>query len=169
MTELFTEVRRERGEELGLWTRRAILALLVAVAALAVWGVFGQRDRESTVTANGVTMTVSSPDVVRGGLYFQATVDITTTVDIEHPRLVLDEGWVEGLQVNSIEPAAESESSRDGRVVLSYGALEPGDILRVWMQFEVNPTNVGKRSFGLELDDEERPLARIPHTLRVLP
>jgi len=35
-----------------LWARRVIVALLVGVAALALWGVFGQRDRESTVTAN---------------------------------------------------------------------------------------------------------------------
>src|SRR3954471_5419817 len=105
MTELFTEVRGERGEELGLWTRRALISLLVAVAALAAWGVFGQRDRESTATANGVTMTVSAPDVVRGGLYFQATIDIRASVAVGHPRLVLDDGWVEGLQVNSIEPA----------------------------------------------------------------
>ena len=47
------------------------------------------------------------------------------------------------MQVNSIEPAAESESSRDGRLVLSYGALQPGDLPRIWLQFEVSPTNVG--------------------------
>jgi len=83
--------------------------------------------------------------------------------------LVLADGWFEGMQVNSIEPAAESESSRDGKLVLSYGALEPGDLLRIWLQFEVNPTNVGKRSYTVELDDEERLLARIPRTIRVLP
>ena len=53
--------------------------------------------------------------------------------------------------------------------MLSYGALEPGDLLRIWLQFEVNPTNVGKRSYTVELDDEERLLARIPRTIRVLP
>ena len=169
MTELFTEVPATRGKELGLWARRVIVALLVVVAALALWGVFGQSDRESTVTANGVTMTVSSPDVVRGGLYFQAAVDITSTVAVEHPRLVLDDGWVEGLQVNSIEPAAESETSRDGRVVLSYGALEPGDRLKVWLQFQVDPTKPGARPHGIELDDETRALVRVDRDLKVLP
>ena len=57
---------------------------------------------------------------------------------------MLADGWVEGMQVNSIEPAAESETSRDGRVVLSYGDLEAGDVLRIWLQFEVDPTNVGQ-------------------------
>jgi hypothetical protein len=53
--------------------------------------------------------------------------------------------------------------------VLRYAALEPGEVLRVWLQFEVDPTNVGKRSYTVELDDEDRLLARIPRTLRVLP
>ena len=84
---------------------------------------------------------------MRGGLFFQSRIEIRALAAIEHPRLVLDEGWVEGMQVNSIEPAAESETSRDGRVVLSYGALEPGDVLRVWLQFQVEPTNVGTRDY----------------------
>src|SRR3954468_20760002 len=137
MTQLFSEVPAERGMERGLWTRRAVIGLLVAIMALAAWGVFGQRDRETVARGAGVTMIVSSPDTVRGGLYFQATVDITTTVAIEHPRLVLEAGWLEGMQVNSIEPAADSESSRDGLLVLSYGALEPGDRLKIWLQFQV--------------------------------
>jgi hypothetical protein len=169
MAELFSEVRADHGLERGLWTRRALVAVFFAIAALAVWGVFGQRDRELTARGGGVTMVVSAPDTVRGGLYFQARVDITTTVAIEHPRLVLDTGWVEGLQVNSIEPAAESETSRDGQVVLSYGGLEPGGRLRVWLQFQVDPTRPGRRPHGLSLDDGTTQLLRVDRDLVVLP
>jgi hypothetical protein len=73
------------------------------------------------------------------------------------------------MQVNSIEPAAQSESSRDGRLVLSYDRLKPGDRLQIWMQFEVDPTNTGKSSLALELDDAQTPLARIDRDIRVLP
>jgi hypothetical protein len=114
-------------------------------------------------------MRLAAPEIVRGGLFFQSRVEIRALTAIEHPRLVLDDGWVEGMQVNSIEPSPESETSRDGRVVLSYGGLEPGDLLRVWLQFEVDPTSVGKRPYGIELDDETRPLARVDRTIRVLP
>jgi hypothetical protein len=62
-----------------------------------------------------------------------------------------------------------SESTRDGRVVLSYDALEAGDLLQVWFQFEVNPTNVGRRSYAVELDDSERPLARLSPDITVWP
>ena len=157
MTELFTEVSATRGKELGLWTRRAIVAVLVGVAALAVWGVFGQRDRESTATGNGVTMTVSAPDVVRGGLVLPGDDRHHGDGGVEHPRLVLDDGWVEGLQVNSIEPArgVRDLARRAGRALLRR-ARSPVTGCKVWLQFQVDPTNPGARSHGLELDDETR-------------
>jgi hypothetical protein len=47
--------------------------------------------------------------------------------------------------------------------------MAPGDLLRVWLQFEVNPTNVGHRSYAVELDDAERPVTRLTPTMTVLP
>ena len=73
------------------------------------------------------------------------------------------------IQVNSIEPSPVGEASRGGRVVLSDDALKRGDRLRVWLQFQVNPTNVGHRSYGVELDDAERPVTRIARKITVLP
>ena len=169
MTELFTRVDTDRGMGRGLWTRRAFVTLFAAIALLAVWGLFGQRQTESVARGGGATMTVSAPDTVRGGLYYQATVDVSTTVPIEHPRFVLREGWLEGMQVNSIEPSADTETSRDGLLVLSYGALAPGDRLKLWLQFQVDPTSPGRRPHGIELDDETRPLARVDRDLTVLP
>ena len=89
--------------------------------------------------------------------------------DLPHPRLVLEQGWFEGLQVNSTHPTPVSEASRQGRVVLSYPKLDAGDLLRVWVQFQVNPTNPGSRAFDVELDDAELPVAHISRTLTSLP
>ena len=47
--------------------------------------------------------------------------------------------------------------------------LQPGDLLRVWFQFEVNPTNTGQRSYGIELDDGDTPLVRLSPSITVLP
>jgi hypothetical protein len=62
-----------------------------------------------------------------------------------------------------------SESSRNGRLVLSYDTLKPGDVLKVWLQFEVDPNYTGKRRYGIEIDDQTRRLARVRHQLRVWP
>jgi hypothetical protein len=170
VAQLFAELPDDdRGQRVGLIARRAVMTLFAAIAVLALAGAFGQRATSSTSTGSGVALRLDAPTTVRGGIFFQARIDVSATRAIGQPRLVFDEGWVEGLQVNSIEPAAESESSRDGRLVLSYGALGPGDRLRVYMQFEVNPTNVGRRSFGFELDDGQARIARIDRDITVLP
>jgi hypothetical protein len=170
MTDLFSDVdSSERGQAAGLWGRRVVMALFALISLAALIGFTGQRASTSAASAPAVRMKLSAPEVVRGGLFFQSRVDIRALAPIAHPRIVLADGWIEGLQVNSIEPAAETETSRDGHVVLSYGELKTGDVLRVWLQFEVDPTSVGKRDYTLELDDAERPLARIPRTIRVLP
>ena len=169
MTELFADVDVDRGKTRGLWARRTVIALFALVALLAPAGFAGERNSETTATGNGVSMTVSTPNAVRGGLYYQATIDITASAAVQYPRLVLGEGWVEGVQVNSIEPAADSESTRDGRLVLSYGRLEPGDRLKVWLRFQVDPTRPGGRGHAVELDDRTRPLVRVDRDLKVLP
>ena len=169
MTELFSDVGKRRGARIGLYVRRVWIGVFALIAIGALAGLIGQRPSGSEASSPAARMTLKAPDIVRGGIFFESRIDIRALAPIEHPRLVFDDGWLVGMQVNSVEPAAESESSRDGRLVLSYGALETGDVLRVHLQFEVNPTNVGTRPYGLELDDAERRLVRIDRSIRVLP
>jgi hypothetical protein len=160
----------ERGERVGLIARRVVMTLLAVIPLLALLDVFGQQAGSTIAATPRARMELSAPSAVRGGLFFQSRVEIHALDRIAHPRLVLDEGWLEGMQVNSIEPAASDEESRDGRLVLSYSTLEKGDVLKVWLQFEVDPTSgAGRRAYGLVLDDDEQPVARIAHTLNVFP
>jgi hypothetical protein len=170
MSDTFASLDREPGGiTVGLWVRRAILTLLALVVLVALLNQFGQHPGRSTAAGPAATMRLSAPTHVRGGIFFQSRLDIRAARAIGHPRIVLDPGWLEGMQVNSIEPAPVGEASRNGRVVLSYDALRPGDVLRVWFQFEVNPTNVGHRSYAVELDDSERPIARVAPMITALP
>jgi hypothetical protein len=172
MTDLFEGPAQEpesRALTRGLWARRAIVAAFVAIALLALVGFAGQHGTTEHAAGAQATLSVAAPNTVRGGIFFQARVTVVAEQDVEHPRIVLGRGWVEGLQVNSIEPAAQSEASRDGRLVLSYDKLAAGDTLALWFQFQVNPTQPGRRDFSVELDDAERPIARVDRKLRVLP
>ena len=170
MRDAFADLPRDsRGIAVGLWTRRAVVAVLSVVVLLALLNRYGQKPADSAAQAPQAAMTLTAPSTVRGGLLFQSRLDIRAAQPIDHPRIVLADGWVEGMQVNSIEPAPVGEASRDGRVVLTYDAMKPGDRLRVWLQFQVNPTNVGRRSYRVELDDAERPVTRIDRTVTVLP
>jgi hypothetical protein len=172
VTRLFTDVAAvpdPRGELVGLWARRAVLTIFAAIAVLGLLDVFGQGTTQTAASTPAAVLRVTAPSAVRGGLFFQSRVEIRAQRAIAHPRLVLDEGWVEGMQFNSIEPNPMSEASRDGRVVLSYDGLDAGQRLVVWMQFEVNPTNVGHRSYGLELDDADTKIAAIDRHITVFP
>jgi hypothetical protein len=167
---LFSELAEDRrGHAAGLRARRVLLTGFAILSALALWGLFGQRASETTASAPAASLTLSAPHTVRGGLFFQSRLEIRTATAIGHPRVVLDKGWVEGMQVNSIEPAAQSESSRHGRIVLSYDPLKGGDVFDIWLQFEVDPTNVGHRSYGIELDDAEHRVVRIDRSITILP
>lgn len=172
MTQLFSDLAADpepRRPSAGLWARRAIIAVFATVSVLGLAGVFGQRSSRSEASAPAASLRLTAPKAARGGLFFQSRIEIGAKRAIAQPRLVLDDGWVEGMQVNSIEPAPVAESSRDGRLVLSYDRIEAGERLVVWLQFEVNPTNVGHRDYGLELDDARAPLATVHRRIRIFP
>ena len=174
MTELFRDLH-EAGEPRalgrGLWERRGVMVVLTAVPVLALIGFVGQRTSRSSAAGPAATLSIVAPRVLRGGLLFEARVQIDATRTVQHPRLVLDRGWFEGMQVSSITPNPDSQSARgDGRTVLSFAnPLAAGSHTTIWMQFQVNPTNVGHRTDGLELDDAQQRVARIDRTITVLP
>src|SRR4051812_9069466 len=96
MTDSFVTVPREApGVRRGLWTRRVVLCVFAAVAVLGLLDVFGQKATGSSASSPRATMALSAPRAVRGGLLFQARVEIRATGTIKDPRLVLDEGWFE--------------------------------------------------------------------------
>jgi hypothetical protein len=158
-----------KGMVIGHRARLGWMALFAVISVLGGIGFFGQRLSESTATGPAGTLRLSAPKVVRGGLYFESRIEIRAQRAIEHPRIVLARGWVDQMQFNSTEPNPMSEAGRDGRVVLSYDSLDRGDRLVVWTQFQVNPTNVGHRSYDVELDDGDTAIARVERAITVLP
>ena len=154
----------------GTLFRSVSIGVLVAILVTALTGLFGQPGRTRAAEAPAARLTMETASVVRGGLFFQARIEVVARQEIEYPRLVLDEGWLDGLQINTIEPAPESEASRDGRLVLSYSAMKPGDRLLVSIHLQTEPTRVGiTTDNGVELDDGSTPLATIDHRIRRMP
>jgi hypothetical protein len=176
MTTLFRELAEgdePRALTRGLWARRAVLTILAIAVLLALLDVFGQRASRTEAAGGGdgaATLALRAPDTVRGGLLFQSTIEIAARRDLDHPRLVLARGWTDGMQVNSISPDAESQAQRAGdRLVLTYPALAAGDELTIRLQFQVDPTHVGRRPYDVELDDAETSVARVHRTITTLP
>ena len=160
-------VDADSGAELA--ARRLLIGLIALFAVLALANVVGQVETTSRVIASGASLEVSAPTQVRGGLFFQGRFTIGAERQLEHATLVLDRGWLEGMHINTIEPAPVGESSRDGKLALDFGRVPPGDFLVAYLQFQVNPTNVGRRSQDVELYDDDQLLGRVDRTLTVLP
>ncbi len=162
-------MRDLRGRQSHPWVRRGALALLSVPVVLALAGMIGQPTRNLEASEAGARLQVAVPDALRGGLLWRARISVRANRTIEHPRIVLGAGFMEGMQVNTIEPSPAGEASRGPNVVLSYDKLDVGDELVVYLQLQVNPTTVGNQDTSVELDDETQLLARVAHTTRVLP
>jgi hypothetical protein len=157
------------GRAREVWVRRALLAVLLALVVVALLNGFGQRSTSATAVGNGASVEVRGPTRARGGLLFQNRITVHAQRDIDHPRIVLSQGWLDGLQINTIEPQPTSESSRDGKLVLSFDKLSAGDKIEVFFDFQVNPTHVGRTDQDVEVDNREQPLVRLPRSLTVFP
>jgi hypothetical protein len=152
------------------WVRRGLLALIAAIPLLALFNVFGQRPWTSTGTTPGARLSVYTSDHLRGGLLYEARFHITARQEIKNAILVLDPGWAEGQQVNTIEPSPSGEASRDGQLELTLGHIPQGQTYLLFMQFQVNPTNVAwRRPANVELFDGNTHLLTLKHHLTVFP
>jgi hypothetical protein len=152
-----------------VWLRRGCLALVAAVCLLGLANVFGQRPARTSSGNDAATLELFAPDRVRGGLLFQARITVTAKRDVEDARLLLDRGWAEGFQINTIEPSPLGEASADGRLSFDLGHVPAGEKHVLWLQFQVNPTNLGHRDQDIDLYDGDTYMLTRHHDLFVLP
>jgi hypothetical protein len=166
---LETGRHRDPSGRVELVARRVVIGLLVALAVAALLEAFGQSPQRSLVAAERATLEVSAPERLRGGLFFQGRFTVRAQEAIENATLVLARGWRENMSINTIEPAPTEEASRGDDLALSFGPLAAGDELVLYMQFQVNPTNVGRRSADVALYDGDELLASVDRTMTVFP
>ena len=152
------------------WPRWLVLGLITLFSVLGLLDVFGQRPQTSLASSSAADLKLYAPSRLRGGLLFSARFHIVAHRDIKKAILILDPGWVEGMSVNTIEPSPVGEGSSDGRPTLQLGHIPKGGSYILWMQFQVNPTNVAwHRPAGVTLADGSTPLVRIVRHYTIYP
>ena len=152
------------------WPRHIILALIAVFSVLGLLNVFGQRPATSTASTDAARLQLYAPTTLRGGLLFSARFRITATREVKNAILVLGSGWVEGMSVNTIEPSPLGQGSADGKLTLQLGHIRAGSTYVLWMQFQVNPTNVAwHRPSGVTLLDGTTALAHIDRSTTIYP
>jgi hypothetical protein len=154
----------------AIWVRRAVLALLAVLIVVALFNVFGQRPGTVRAEVAAATISVYAPTAIRGGDFMEARFHITAKQDLKKAILKLDPGWAEGMSMNTIEPSPLGEASDNGRLSFELGHIPAGRSFILFMQFQVNPTNLAwHRPQNVELDDGNTVVATIHRTITVFP
>jgi hypothetical protein len=149
--------------------RRVLMGLVCVFLLAGLLNVFGQRPATSEAGTTAASLKVYAADRVRGGLYYEARFTVTARQELKDATLVLDSGWMEGITINTIEPSPVGEASRDGKLVLTLGHVPEGTSYILFLQLQVNPTNIGHRSQDVALFDGDRFLTSVDRTVTVFP
>jgi hypothetical protein len=144
----------------------AVLGLIVIAALLDV---FGQETTTTVAARRKGVLSVKAPAQLRSGLLFQARFEIHSKQRLAHPKLALSPGWLEGMTLNTTIPEPLSETSDPNGLTLEFEPLPAGQTLVVWTSWQVNPTNVGRRSEDTTLFDGPTQIASADRTLTVFP
>jgi hypothetical protein len=145
------------GRRYAIWPRWAILALLATFCVLGLLNVFGQRPSTAVAATPAAKLALYAPTKLRGGLLFSARFHITAVRELKNATLVLDPGWAESMAINTIEPSPLGEGSKNGRLTFQLGHIPAGESYILFMEFQVNPTNIAwRRPQNGELDDIRR-------------
>ena len=165
-------LRRHRdleGRRNGIHWRRSLLVVLAAFLVAGLLNVFGQRPASTTIRAPAASLELSAPSHLRGGLLYAAIFTVRAHRTLRHAALVLSPGWATTQQINTMEPSPLGETSRHGQLTLLLGKIRRGLAYRLFMQFQVDPTSVGRWAGDVSLYDGSTRLIHIDRTVTVFP
>ncbi|HEX6456402.1 MAG TPA: hypothetical protein VF009_07780 [Solirubrobacterales bacterium] len=153
-----------KGKGPGQVLRHAFLALLVVFVAAALLNAFGARPSTSEAHAAAATLKLTAPERVRGGLLYQARIEIHALQPIGAPTLVFDKGWIEETTLNTLEPEPAETTSDAGHLKVRYSPMPPGQTLTVYVALQANPNDVGTHDGNLALYDADEEITSIERT-----
>ncbi len=73
------------------------------------------------------------------------------------------------MTLNTLEPSPTEETSDNGALRFEFGHIAAGDRFDVFLQYQVNPTAVGKRKQWVDLVDGQSRIASIQRGLFIFP
>jgi hypothetical protein len=162
--------RTERLDNYALWVRRVGMALLAAVVVIALLNVVGQRASTVSVSNSAVALSVHAPSTVRPGLLFQTKLSVTARRDLPNAEIVLGSGWFDGLTLNTEEPSPSTEASGPGgSVIFDIGSLKPGETYVQYLEYQVNPTSVSRRSQSVAVRSNGVDAITLDRTMTIVP
>jgi hypothetical protein len=138
------------------------------VVALALSGWLG-RERTWSADADGTTLEVHAPEIIRNGEFLEMRVRVTSDTPITELVIGIDESLWEDVTVNTMIPSAADETSEDGEVRLTFAELAAGAAFLFKVDMQINPDIVGGNTGTLTVYDGEAELVATDISITVLP
>ena len=145
------------------------MLLIAAIGVLGLTNLFGQHPSTATASSPAATLKLYAPTHLRGGLLYMARFRVTAHTDLKQATLVLDPGWAESNTINTIEPSPVGEASRNGKLSFQLGHIGAGESFVLFMEFQMNPTNVGRHRQDVALYDGSTLLLVLHRSITVFP
>lgn len=153
------------------WPRHASplsLAAFGLVIALALSGVLGH-ERQWDAQDGGTRLTVSMPETIRNGEFFEMRVEIEAENAIRELTVGIDQALWEDITINTLIPAAADETSETGEFRFAFGELAESTAFLLKVDGQINPDILGANTGSVRVYDGEHPLAEVRVTMTVLP
>ncbi len=146
------------------------MCLLAAVVVVALSNVVGQRATTAHANAVLAKLEVRAPEAVRAGLLYQAKITVTALQTLPQAQLVLGSGWIDGLTMNTEEPSPSTETSGpSGSLVFDIGTLQQGQAYVQYLEYQVNPTSLSRRSQVVTVMSDKAPVVSLHRTMTIVP
>jgi hypothetical protein len=152
------------GKRVGQLLRHGFLVLLTVFLLAALFNAFGARPQTEEASATAASLKVTAPERVRGGLLYQARLEVHANEAIGAPTLVFDKGWIEETTVNTLEPEPAETTTDAGHLKVRYPPLPPGRTLTVYIALQANPNDAGTHNADVALYDADEEIASIDRT-----
>ena len=133
--------------------RRVGVVALFVFLALGLAGFFDTSEDELSAGAQGVELSVSYPERVRGGLESSLEVEVSRADGLERPvDLAVTRDWLALFDVGSIDPQPDSESGDAERVIWTFEP-PPAGALDVTVNLTLRPAVRGGEAASVAVLD----------------
>jgi hypothetical protein len=164
-------IEKRNQQPIADWRRHASpLSLVVfgAVVALGLSGLLGH-ERDWTASGGGVDVRIHAPEVIRNGEFLELRVTLESDGPLAAPAIGLDAALWEDMTVNTMIPAATTETSAGGELRFEFEPIEAGVPFLWKVDMQVNPDTVGGNAGTVTIYDGGDRLVSADVSIDVLP
>lgn len=145
------------------------LLVLTVIMVLGVSGLLGKPVSQTTTHRGQAELSIDMPAVIRNGDFFETRIRVHAIEDIEKLQIEVSPALWREVTVNSMIPAADTESFKGDAFRFEYAELAAGETFLVKIASQVNPRLLGELSGHIRVLDDGRLLADAERTMKVLP